>query len=162
MANNNATLKKSAQTVQDALDHFGLDLVVKEFPATTRTAQQAADAIGCEVGQIAKSLIFKGKTSGNPVLVIASGKNRVSEKRIAECCGEQIEKADADFVLQATGFAIGGIPPVGHSTHIKPFIDQDLMAYDLIWAAAGTPNAVFKLQPKDLLKITGGTIVGIV
>jgi prolyl-tRNA editing enzyme YbaK/EbsC (Cys-tRNA(Pro) deacylase) len=159
--NNLSNLKKSAQTVQDALNHVGLDLIVKEFPDSTRTAQQAADAIGCEIGQIAKSLIFKGKTSGNPILVIASGKNRVNEKLITEFCGEPIEKADADFVLEATGFAIGGIPPVGYRTPVNPLIDQDLMSYDIIWAAAGTPNAVFKLRPQDLLQITHGIVVRI-
>lgn len=154
-------LKKSAQTVQDTLNKFGLDLVVKEFPESTRTAQQAADAIGCLVGQIAKSLIFKLKNSGEPILIIASGKNRVNEKCIAEICGEQIEKADAEFVLAHTGFAIGGIPPVGHTTLIKTLIDQDLMSYDVIWAAAGTPNAVFKLLPADLVKITQGRVISI-
>lgn len=159
---NTTTLKKSAQIVQDVLNQFGLDLIVKEFPDSTRTAQQAADSIGCQVGQIAKSLIFKGKSSGTPILVIASGKNRVNEKNIATICGEQIERADPNFVLAHTGFAIGGIPPVGHTTPIKPLIDQDLMTYDLIWAAAGTPNAVFQLLPKDLVKITDGTVVCVI
>ena len=155
-------LKKSAQAVQDVLNQFGLDLVVKEFPESTRTAQQAADAIGCTVGQIAKSLIFKGKNSGKPLFIIASGKNRVNEKRIAEFCGEPIEKADAEFVLAHTGFAIGGIPPVGHTTTMIPLIDQDLMSYDIIWAAAGTPHAVFKILPSNLIKITNGKIVSII
>lgn len=155
-------LKKSSQKVQAVLNKFGLELVVKEFPDSTRTAQQAADTIGCELGQIAKSLIFRGKTSGKPVLVIASGKNRVNEKNIVEHCGEQIEKADANFVLLSTGFAIGGIPPVGHTVPIKTLIDQDLMTYESIWAAAGTPNAVFKLRPADLVKISDGKIISII
>lgn len=155
-------LKKSSQKVQDTLNKFGLELVVKEFPSSTHTAQQAADTIGCQLGQIAKSLIFKGKLSGKPVLVIASGKNRVNEKKIAEQCGEQIEKADAVFTLEMTGFAIGGIPPVGHNVSIETLIDQDLMEYESIWAAAGTPNAVFKLLPTDLVKMTTGKIISII
>lgn len=155
-------LKKSSQRVQDVLNKFGLELVVKEFSNSMRTAQQAVDTIGCELGQIAKSLIFRGKTSGKPVLVIASGKNRVNEKNIVDHCGEQVEKADANFVLVNTGFAIGGIPPVGHAFPIETLIDQDLMAYELIWAAAGTPNAVFKLHPGDLVKMTDGKIISMI
>lgn len=130
-----------------------------EFSNSTRTAQEAADAIGCTVGQIAKSLIFKGKTSQKPILIIASGTNRVNEKLVKEYVGEKLEKADADFVLEHTGFAIGGVPPVGHITSINTFIDEDLMQYDEIWAAAGTPNAVFKLTPKILLEITKGSVI---
>lgn len=155
------SLKTSAKRVQDILDAYGLGLVVVEFPAQTRTAQQAADAIGCELGQIAKSLIFRGKKTRQPVFVIASGKNRVDEKIIQEYVGEEIEKADAAFVLEQTGFAIGGVPPVGHLKPIRPFIDEDLMSYAEIWAAAGTPFAVFKLRPSDLLKITDGRVISI-
>lgn len=160
--NNPVNLKKSAQAVQNTLNQLGLDLVVKEFPESTRTAPQAADAIGCQVGQIAKSLIFKGIITGEPILIIASGKNRVNEKSIAIHCGQQLEKATADFVLEHTGFAIGGIPPVGHSKTITTFIDQDLMAYKEIWAAAGTANAVFKLGPRDLLQITRGKVISVI
>ncbi len=135
---------------------------VKEFPSSTRTAQQAAETIGCELGQIAKSLIFKGKISGKPVLVIASGKNKVNEKRIIEYCGEHIEKADANFVLESTGFAIGGVPPIGHNNPVETLIDLDLMGYETIWAAAGNPNAVFKLRPVELVKITNGRLVSMV
>ena len=153
------SLRTSAQRVQDVLDAYGLGLVVVEFPAETRTAQQAADVIGCELGQIAKSLLFRGTKTGQPVFVIASGKNRVDEKIIQEHVGEEIEKADAAFVLEQTGFAIGGVPPIGHLKAIRPFIDEDLMGYAEIWAAAGTPFSVFKLLPSDLLKITDGRIV---
>jgi prolyl-tRNA editing enzyme YbaK/EbsC (Cys-tRNA(Pro) deacylase) len=154
-------LRTSAQRVQDVLDAYGLGLVVIEFPAQTRTAQQAADVIGCELGQIAKSLLFKGKKTGQPILVIASGKNRVSEKVIQENIGEEIEKADAAFVLEQTGFAIGGVPPIGHVKKLHPFIDQDLLSYPEIWAAAGTPFAVFKLLPSDLVKITQGHVIAL-
>ncbi len=154
-------LRDSAQRVQDILAHYHLDIQVVEFKELTRTAQEAADVIGCEVGQIAKTLIFKGKTSQKPICIIASGKNRVDEKKIKELIGEEIEKPDADFVLKHTTFAIGGIPPIGYPLELKPLIDEDLMSYAEIWAAAGTPHAVFRFTPKDLLKITEGRIVNI-
>lgn len=154
-----SNLKKSALKVQTVLNEFGLDLNVVEFPESTRTAQEAANALGCTVGQIAKSLIFKGQTSQKPILIIASGANRVNEKLVKEYIGEKLEKADADFVMEHTGFAIGGVPPVGHKTPITTYIDEDLMQYDEIWAAAGTPNSVFKLTPKILAEITKGTII---
>ena len=154
-------LKGSAQRVQDVLTQHGLDLKVIEFKELTRTAQEAANAIGCEVGQIAKTLIFRGKTTSKPICVIASGKNRVDEKKIVQYMGEEIEKPDAEYVLQHTGFAIGGIPPIGYQLETKPLIDEDLMAYAEIWAAAGTPHSVFRLTPSDLLKITNGREVNI-
>jgi len=154
-----SNLKKSTARVQMALSESGFELNVIEFSDSTRTAQEAANAIGCTVGQIAKSLIFKGKTSQKPILIIASGVNRVNEKLVKEYIGEQLEKADAEFVLKHTGFVIGGIPPVGHIEPITTFIDEDLMQYDEIWAAAGTPNTVFKLTPKILLEITKGTVI---
>lgn len=132
-----SNLKKSAEKVQRILNELGFELNVMEFPASTRTAQEAADAIGCTIGQIAKSLIFKGKSSQKPILIIASGTNRVNEKVVKEYIGEKLEKADADFVLEHTGYAIGGIPPVGHTEPISTFIDEDLMQYSEIWAAAG-------------------------
>ncbi len=152
-------LSPSAQKVQDALDAFGIQLKVLELPASTRSAVEAAQAIGCSVGQIAKSLIFRGAHSGQPVLVITSGANRVDEKRIAAQAGEPIGKADADFVRQRTGFVIGGVPPVGHAERLRTFIDQDLLQYQEIWAAAGTPHAVFRLTPETLVQVTGGQVV---
>jgi prolyl-tRNA editing enzyme YbaK/EbsC (Cys-tRNA(Pro) deacylase) len=154
-------LSVSAQKVQDALNAHGLQLDVKEFAESTRTAEDAARAIGCQLGQIVKSLIFKTKKSGKAVLVIASGSNRVDEKIIRQHVGEKISRADADFVRQQTGFAIGGVPPVGHSQPIITFIDEDLLGYDEIWAAAGTPNAVFRLTPDELLKIVDGEVVAV-
>ncbi len=132
-----------------------------EFNESTRTAQEAAQTIGCEVGQIAKTLIFKTKANSNPVCVIASGKNRVDEKKVARLLGQEIEKSDADFVVRHTGFAIGGVPPIGYHLEIKPLIDEDLLAYKELWAAAGTPHSVFRILPQDLLKITQGHIVDI-
>ena len=156
-----SVLKKSAQRVQDALKEFNLDLQVVEFPESTRTSQEAADAIGCELGQIAKTLIFKGKQSNKPLCVIASGKNRVDEKKIAQIVGDSIARPDAEFVEQHTGYAIGGVSPVGFTFEHQTLIDQDLMAYQTIWAAAGTHNAVFQLTPQDLVRITNGRVVDI-
>ncbi|MBE3561183.1 MAG: YbaK/EbsC family protein [Ktedonobacteraceae bacterium] len=154
-------LSGSAQKVQDALRARGFACQVIELPDSTRTAQEAAQAVGCTVGQIVKSLIFKGKQSGKPVLVVASGANRVNEKRLGELAGEPVGKADADFVRQRTGFAIGGVPPLAHAEPLETYIDADLLQYDEIWAAAGTPFAVFKLTPADLQAMTGGTVVSV-
>jgi len=154
-------LRKSSEKVQNVLNDFGLNLNVVEFSESCRTSQEAADSIGCTVGQIAKSLIFKGKISGKPILIIASGANRVNEKKVKEYTGEKLEKADAEFVLEHTGFAIGGVPPVGHKYPIDTYIDEDLMQYEEIWAAAGNPNAVFRLTPEILVKITNGTVISV-
>jgi prolyl-tRNA editing enzyme YbaK/EbsC (Cys-tRNA(Pro) deacylase) len=152
------TVTQSALKVQAAL---GNKFEVLEFDATTRTAADAAAAIGCTVAEIAKSLIFRGLISNRPVLVVASGVNRVDETKVAEAVGEKIARADADFVREATGFAIGGVPPVGHENPPTVLIDQSLMAFAEIWAAAGTPNAVFRLTPSDLIDLTGGRIAAI-
>jgi prolyl-tRNA editing enzyme YbaK/EbsC (Cys-tRNA(Pro) deacylase) len=154
-------LSPSAKKVQNALAGLGLSLQVVELPASTRTAVEAAQAVGCQVGQIVKSLIFKGKRSERPILVVASGANRVDEKKIEALIGEPLGKADADFVRQRTGFVIGGVPPVGHAERLETFIDRDLLQHGEIWAAAGTPNAVFRLTPADLVKMTGGQVVEI-
>jgi len=153
------TLSSSAQKVQDILRTAGLNHEVRELPATTRSAMEAAAAIGCQVAQIAKSLVFKSKTSGKAILIIASGKNRVDEMKLTGYLGEPIERGDADFVRQKTGFAIGGVPPIGHSEKLETFIDEDLLQYGEIWAAAGTPNAVFRLTPADLTKMTCGKVI---
>ncbi len=152
------SLSPSAQKVQDALAKFGLPLTVVELPQTTRSAKEAAQAIGCTVEQIAKSLIFKGSHSENPILVIASGINRVDEKKLTQLVGEPVEKPNAEYVSQKTGFAIGGVAPVGHATQLPTYIDADLLKLAEIWAAAGNPNAVFRLTPGDLLKITSGQV----
>ncbi len=154
-------LSPSAQKVQDTLQSLGFNLQVIEFEQTTRTSVEAAQAVGCEVGQIAKSLIFKGKQSGKAILIIASGANRVDEKKIRALVGEKVEKPDADFVREQTGFVIGGGPPVGHTQKLETLIDEDLLKFDEIWGAAGTPNAVFKLTPRDLMKMTDGKVADI-
>jgi len=153
------SLSASALKVQQALNAIGLLLEVVELPGSTRTAQEAAQAVGCQVGQIAKSIILQALASHRPILVIASGPNRVNEKVIEELIGETIAKADADFVRQRTGFVIGGVPPIGHSEHLETFIDQDLLVYQEIWAAAGTPHAVFRLTPADLMRMTSGIVI---
>jgi len=152
-------ISTNARRVQDALDRLGLSQRVKEMKQTTRSAQDAARAVGCEVGQIAKSLVFKGATSQRAILVITSGANRVNEASLAEISGETVLKADAEFVRTQAGYAIGGVPPVGHPQPLTVFIDEDLLNYPLIWAAAGTPQAVFHLTPQELLRITGGRVV---
>jgi prolyl-tRNA editing enzyme YbaK/EbsC (Cys-tRNA(Pro) deacylase) len=154
-------LSPSAQKVQQALQAMGFELQVVELPDSTRTAAEAAQAVGCQVGQIVKSLVFKAKRSERPVLVVASGSNRVNEKAIEALISEPLGRADADFVRQRTGFAIGGVPPVGHSERLETFIDEDLLQHIEIWAAAGTPNAVFRLTPDDLVQMTGGVVVKI-
>ncbi len=152
------TLSSSAQKVQDSLTSQGFNCKVIEFAESTRTAQEAADRAGCTLGQITKSLIFKGKTSNKPILVLTSGANRVDEKRISEYAGEHIVRADADFVRTTTGFAIGGVPPLGHAHPLIVVVDEALLEYDRIWAAAGHPKAVFALTPSELVRMTGGTV----
>lgn len=153
-----AALTSSALRVQAALAAFGLGLTVKEFDSSTRTAADAAAAIGCTVAQIAKSILFRAVPSDRPILVVTSGVNRVNEAKVAGYLGETLGKADAAFVRTRTGFVIGGVPPVGHREPMPTFIDEDLLTYDSLWAAAGTPNAVFKLTPKELVGMSAGTV----
>jgi prolyl-tRNA editing enzyme YbaK/EbsC (Cys-tRNA(Pro) deacylase) len=147
------------ERVQRALDAMGLPLTVVEMPATTRTSQEAATAIGCEVAQIAKSIVFRGSVTGKPVLVIASGVNRIDETAMQSRAGEPLGKANAEFVRAATGYVIGGVPPVGFPAPIETWIDEDLLNYTEVWAAAGSPFAVFRLEPKILPQMTGGQVV---
>jgi prolyl-tRNA editing enzyme YbaK/EbsC (Cys-tRNA(Pro) deacylase) len=153
------SLSPSAQKIQDLLNTLGYNYTVIEHTESTRTAQEAAERAGCELGQIVKSLIFKGNDSGKPILVLTSGANRVDEKRIHEYAGESISRANADFVRAATGFAIGGVPPVGHPQAMETYIDEDFLQYQTIWSAAGTPNAIFELKTEDLQTMTNGNIV---
>ncbi len=152
-------LTPSAQKIQNLLNSLGYKYTVIEHAESTRTAQEAADCADCELGQIVKSLIFRGKTSSKPILVLTSGANRVDEKRISGYAGEPISRADADFVRTVTGFAIGGVPPIGHAEKMETYLDEDFLPYQTIWAAAGTPNAIFELQTGDLQKMTAGKIV---
>lgn len=152
-------LSKNAQRVQEALNKHGFEFKVTELPDSTRSAQDAAKAIGCTVPQIAKSIIFRSSQSKDPVLAIVSGSNRVEVTKIASYLDEEIEIASADFVKESTGFPIGGVSPVGLKTSMATFIDEDLLDFDEVWAAAGTPHAVFKLEPKALKSLTKGTVI---
>lgn len=154
-------LHKSAKVVQEKLNQLGYKNEVKQLPESTRTAKEAADAIGCEVSQIAKSIIFKLKKSDQPLLVIASGINRINEKQVETHLDEKLGKADADFVSKHTGYIIGGVPPLGHTQPIKTFIDKDLLNFKDIWAAAGHPKSVFNLSPDELVEMTGGELIDI-
>ncbi len=152
-------MSSSARRFQDILAVSGIAEQVAELPQSTRTAAEAAAAIGCEIAQIAKSLIFRRLDTDQPVLVIASGPNRVDEQVVSDLVGAEIAKADADFVRAATGYAIGGVPPFGHATPIDDIvIDQDLLSFDVIWAAAGTPRSVFPIDPRRLVEITAGQV----
>jgi prolyl-tRNA editing enzyme YbaK/EbsC (Cys-tRNA(Pro) deacylase) len=144
------TALRIAQLVRDA----GIDSQVVEFEQTTRTSAEAAAAVGCEVAQIAKTIVFRGKTSGLAVVIVASGANRVSEKKVEALVGEALGRADADFVREATGFAIGGVAPIGSTKPVKMLLDEDLQEFASIWAAAGTPFAVFPLTPAQLSSLT--------
>ena len=146
--------------VRDALQRAGIATTILELSESTRTAAEAASAIGCEVAQIAKSLVFRS-ASGAPILVIASGRNRVDEHRLAAIAGEPVERAPAEFVRSVTGFAIGGVPPAGHETRLLVLIDADLLAYEEIWAAAGTPHAVMRLTPDELRRLAGGRVADV-
>jgi len=154
-------LSPNAQKVQVVLRTLGFPHEVIELPHTTRSAAEAARAVGCKIEEIAKSLVLKGKRTNRPILVIASGPNRVNEKKIGEFLSEPVEMADADFVRQKAGFTIGGVPPIAHRERLETIIDEDLLQFEDIWAAAGTPNAVFRLSPADLTKMTGGRITAV-
>ncbi len=153
------TLSLSAQKVREALLALGCDVNIIEFQDSTRTSAEAAERVGCQVGQIVKSLIFRRQPSGKPVLVLTSGANRVDEGLIGSYFGEAISRADADFVRLTTGFAIGGVPPIGYPQPVETYLDEDLLQFNKIWAAAGNPNAVFELTPTILIKLTGGKVV---
>lgn len=155
------SLSSSAQRIQDTLIKLGYDYTVIEAEKSTRTAEEAAERVGCEVGQIVKSLIFQGKSSGKAILILTSGANRVDVKRIKVYAEEKIGRADPDFVRECTGFAIGGIPPLGHVNPIETYVDEDLLRYKEIWAAAGTPKAIFRMRASELPKMTGGKIISV-
>jgi prolyl-tRNA editing enzyme YbaK/EbsC (Cys-tRNA(Pro) deacylase) len=156
-----AEVRTSAERVRQALAGLGLMPDIKELSATTRTSAEAAAAIGCTVSQIAKSVVFRAVGLNRAVLVIASGVNRVDENLVAAATGDRIAKADATFVRDKTGFAIGGVAPVGHTEKPVMLIDADLLQHAEIWAAAGTPNSVFRLTPQELLAMTGGRVIEI-
>jgi len=154
-------LGASVRRVQDALATAGGGHTVIALEKSARTSAEAAAAVGCKVDQIAKSLVFRGEQSQRAVLIIASGANRVDERKVAALIAEPIGRADADFVRQRTGFAIGGVAPVAHAEPLTILIDEDLLQWPAIWAAAGHPNTVFKLTPADLVRLTGGRVAAV-
>jgi prolyl-tRNA editing enzyme YbaK/EbsC (Cys-tRNA(Pro) deacylase) len=156
-----SSLKPAAQRVEAAARALGLDIRVRSMSQSTRTAEDAAAACGCAVGQIVKSLVFRGKTSGKPYLLLVSGANRVDEKAVAKVTGEPLSRPDAQFVRDVTGYAIGGIPPIGHATHIPTYMDRDLLGYEIVWAAAGTPESVFAVAPSALKEKAGATVIDV-
>jgi prolyl-tRNA editing enzyme YbaK/EbsC (Cys-tRNA(Pro) deacylase) len=148
--------------VEAALRERGVGAEVRELPDSTRTAPEAAAALGCDVAEIAKSLVFRGTESDAPVLVIASGADRVDESLLADAVGEPVGKPDADFVRERTGFGIGGVPPVGHAQPLPIYIEENMLGLERIWAAAGTPRAVFgPVTPDELVRLTGGRVVSV-
>jgi prolyl-tRNA editing enzyme YbaK/EbsC (Cys-tRNA(Pro) deacylase) len=154
-------LPDAAQRVAAAADNLGLSIAVMLMPDSTRTAEEAAAACGCRVGQIVKSLVFTGATSGRDVLLLVSGDNRVDEAGVAAHLGEALERPRGAHVRKVTGFAIGGIPPFGHAAPLATYMDEDLLAHDVVWAAAGTPNAVFSVDPKALQGATGARVISV-
>lgn len=149
-------MKASVQRVADALAALGIQAEITEFAESTRTAAQAAAAVNAVVGQIVKSLVFLA--GERPVLALVSGANRVDTQRLAAVAGGLITRADADLVRQATGYSIGGVPPIGHTASLATYLDRDLLQYEQVWAAAGTPNAVFPIAPDELQRITGAAV----
>jgi prolyl-tRNA editing enzyme YbaK/EbsC (Cys-tRNA(Pro) deacylase) len=156
-----APLEPSARIVQQALRDGGFANEVVELADSARTSAEAAAALGCDAAQIAKSLVFRAERSGRAVLVVASGTSRVDEKKLAAVLGEGVGRAHPDFVRAETGFAIGGIPPLGHVRPLTTFVDERLLRLDRIWAAAGHPHAVFALTPAELVEMTGGRVVDV-
>lgn len=150
-------MSKSVQRVEKALVSAGLTTGIKRMPASTRTAEDAASACECAVGQIVKSLIFQGKESGEMKLLLVSGDHHVDMTRVKSVIGEELHRADAKMVREVTGFAIGGVSPIGHLTQLATFMDEHLLNFNRVWAAAGAPNAVFDINPKTLLDMTGAT-----
>lgn len=157
----NIELSRSAQKIQDVLNANHVETAVIELPASTRTAAEAAQAIGCTVAQIAKSIIFRGAVTGKAVLVVASGINRINENKVSALIGEPLAKADAAFVREKTGFVIGGVPPIGHIEKPITIVDEDILRLGDIWAAAGTPNSVFRLTGELLVQLSGGLVAAI-
>ena len=152
-------LKPASRRVAEAAEKAGLSINIVTHYQSTRTAEEAAAACGCGVGQIVKSLVFQGKTSGAPVLLLVSGANRVNEKAVGRHIGEALKRPDATFVRDATGFAIGGIPPLGHASPLKTYVDQALLQYATVWAAAGTPESVFEVEPSALVEATAASVI---
>jgi prolyl-tRNA editing enzyme YbaK/EbsC (Cys-tRNA(Pro) deacylase) len=147
--------------VRETLEERGFEPEILELEQTARSAAEAADALGVRVEQIVKSLVFRGRRTGRPVLVLAGGANRVDENRVSQLLSEPVGMADAAYVREKTGFSIGGVPPVGHVEQLTTFVDEDLLPESEVWAAAGHTHAVFGLKPADLVRITDGRVVAL-
>lgn len=156
-----ATPSASSARVAGALARLGLRGDVREMPESTRSAAEAAAALGCDVAQILKSLVFRAVRQDAPVLVLASGADRVDESKLAAVVGGDVERASGAFVRARTGYAIGGVPPVGHDDAIAVYVDERVLAHERVWAAAGTPRSVFTVSPADLVRATGATVVDV-
>lgn len=154
--------KSSVQRVLDELKSLNLHTQFKDLPQSTRTAREAAAAVNCQVGQIVKSLVFQTKSTHTPILVLTSGSNQVNEAVVGDVIGEEIDFASAEFVREMTGFAIGGVSPFGLKEEIATYIDEDLLQHPVIWAAAGSPNAVFSICPEDLVGAIQGQVITVV
>lgn len=154
-------LKEASRRFQQAAAELGLTVEITEHAVSSRTAEEAGAACGCTVGQIVKSLIFRGAKSGRPIMLLVSGANRVDQIGVAKAIGEPLDRPDAGYVRDLTGYAIGGIPPLGHKTAIATYIDRDLMQHAVIWAAAGTPNSVFPVAPERLAEFARATIISV-
>jgi len=152
-------LPRSARRVRDALIALDLDADIHRLADSTRTAPEAAAAVGCELGAIVKSLVMRGAATGAPALVLVSGANRADEALVADALGEPIERPDAAYVREVTGYAIGGIPPLGHPAPVRTVLDEDLLAFATVWAAAGHPHAVFPIEPSVLASATGARVI---
>jgi prolyl-tRNA editing enzyme YbaK/EbsC (Cys-tRNA(Pro) deacylase) len=151
-------LPRSSRRVHDALVGLGLPADIHRLADSTRTAPEAAAAVGCELGAIVKSLVFRGTSSGDPLLALVSGSNRADEALVADAVGEPVERPDAAYVREATGYSIGGIPPVGHPAPLRMVVDEDLLRFETVWAAAGNPHAVFPIAPDVLVRATGAVV----
>jgi prolyl-tRNA editing enzyme YbaK/EbsC (Cys-tRNA(Pro) deacylase) len=152
-------LPPSSRRVEAAARALGLTILIREMPQSTRTAEEAAAACGCDVAQIVKSLIFQGTVSGAPYLLLVSGKNRVDQNDVTAHTGEALSRPDAAQARAWTGYAIGGIPPLGHETAMRTFFDRDLLGHDVVWAAAGTPTAIFSIEPERLARAVGAVVI---
>ncbi|MFP3920261.1 MAG: YbaK/EbsC family protein [Dichotomicrobium sp.] len=154
-----AKLPASTERVREASRALGLDIAILEMPQSTRTAEDAAAACGCTTAQIVKSLVFRGATSGKPLLALVSGANRLNEKSVGAALGEVLKRPDAAYVREVTGFSIGGVPPFGHASPMTVIMDEDLMRFDIVWAAAGTPRAVFSVTPGALAEALSARVM---
>lgn len=154
-------LTGSAARVADELRRLEVAADVKVMPASTRSAVEAAAAVGCNVSQIVKSLIFRCAGTDEPILVLVSGSNRVDEARLGQIVADQVERASAEFVRARAGYAIGGVPPVGHIQPLSAYVDEDLLQHSVVWAAAGAPRAVFAIAPDDLVRVTSAKVVAV-